>query len=109
MQTKKVLAGYSNIPLLLMKYKAEKAGRNGMFVDFPKGRFDVPSDLSRIKDTFMKEIENLCSGRKWLFPEVRTALMNIESLGILISIFLQQIPFYLQTLQLYIHQISKMV
>lgn len=65
---KKVLSGYSNIPLLLMKYKAEKAGRNGMFVDFPKGRFDVPSDLSRIKDTFMKEIENLCSGRKWLFP-----------------------------------------
>lgn len=67
---KKVLAGYSNIPLSIMRWKANEKSkdRRTRFSEFPCGRFAIPKSLSRVHELYRSEIENMTSGRKWIYP-----------------------------------------
>lgn len=67
----RILAGYSNIPLSLMKDRANKSKVNKSkcrFAEFPKGRFVVPKGLKKINELCKSEVDKISCGRKWIFP-----------------------------------------
>lgn len=67
---KRVLPGYSNIPLRIMQEKAngEEKGKRKIFANFPEGRYSVPISLEYIYELIKNEIKSVNCGRRWIYP-----------------------------------------
>lgn len=67
---RKILAGYSNIPLSMMHERAN--GNSGLnrkiFTVFPKDRFGIPKELCKMGQNFKAKVDKETKGRVWIFP-----------------------------------------
>lgn len=64
---KKILGGYSNIPLRMMAKRAIDKSGFKMFGSLPRGRFDIPQKLKDLGQE-MIELAKSSKGRQWYYP-----------------------------------------
>lgn len=64
---KKILGGYSNIPLNMMANRAINKTQHTVFATFPAKRFDIPLKLKELGEEMLR-IANSAKGREWFYP-----------------------------------------
>lgn len=91
---KKVLGGYSNIPLRMMAKRTKTKTYLDKFGEFPVARFDIPKKLAQLGST-MLSLSDTATSRDWFFPggdysstqyrELRSSFLHFSATDTLIS------------------------